>query len=174
MDFRNWGSTAEERALAYPCDSEVSPHDDDYFRAVDVAAPPERVFRWLCQLRAAPYSYDWIDNFGRRSPPELTPGLEELAVGQTVMTIFTLRSFERDRHLTLKHVGGMFGEVAVSYMVWPRPGGARLLAKLRVRHARGLAGLVLTPLLAPGDWIMMRKQLLTLKALAERSGAAWK
>lgn len=170
MDFRNWGSTPEERAFAYPCDSEVQPFDDDYFRAVDVAAPPERVFRWLCQLRAAPYSYDWIDNFGRRSPPRLIPGLDRLEAGQTVMTIFTLRSFEVNRHLTVKHEGRLFGAVAVSYVVSPRAGGSRLVAKLRVRHRPGLAGRVLRPLLAPGDWFMMRKQLLTLKSLAEAGG----
>ena len=63
-------------------------------------APAEVVYRWLCQLRVAPYSYDWIDNRGRRSPRELTPGLEQLAEGQTVM-IFRLVSFAWGRHLTL-------------------------------------------------------------------------
>ena len=50
------------------------------------------------------FSYDWIDNFGRQSPRELVPGLERLAVGQRVMSIFRLVEFERDVHLTLATV----------------------------------------------------------------------
>jgi hypothetical protein len=40
------------------------------------------------------------DNLGRRSPRELTPGLDQLQVGQRIMTIFHLASFEPDRHLS--------------------------------------------------------------------------
>lgn len=170
---RSWGSTAEERELELPCDRYVSEPVDAYWRAIDVDAPPAVLFRWLCQLRVAPYSYDLLDNRGRRSPRELTPGLDELEAGQRVMTIFELVEFERDRHLTLLLRGRRsFGELAVSYVV--RPAGerrTRLLVKLvldsyppwpaRAAFATGAA-----PWL---ELVMMRKQLLTLKQLAESS-----
>ena len=77
-----WGATAAERSAPFPCDRHVSGTSDALFRAVDVDAPAPRAFRWLCQLRVAPYSYDCIDNGGRPSPRTLTPGLEQLVVGQ--------------------------------------------------------------------------------------------
>ena len=76
-----WGSTADERAASYPCDGLVADPDGVLFRAVDVAAPSALVFRWLCQLRVAPYSYDWIDNLGRCSPRRLIAGGLERSAG---------------------------------------------------------------------------------------------
>lgn len=169
-----WGSTAAERALAFPCDRHLPDADGAYFRAVPVDAPVAVAFRWLCQLRVAPYSYDWIDNLGRRSPRRLTPGLEDLAVGQTFMTMFELVEFERDRHLTLhsRRFRRAFGDVAVTYMLLPLGDErCRLVAKLLVRHTGGRAVAFLRAALLPwGDVVMMRRQLLNLKELAE--GAA--
>lgn len=136
-------------------------------------ASPEIVFRWLCQLRVAPYSYDWIDNRGRASPPALTPGLDDLAVGQSVMEIFRLESFETPVHLTLSTPAGgrgegLFGPIRVTY--WARPESdarVRLLVKLRLGPAHGVFSRVARTLLAWGDLVMMRRQLLNLKALAE-------
>lgn len=144
-------------------------------RAADVAAPPAVVFRWLCQLRAAPYSYDWIDNLGRRSPRHLVPGLERLEVGQRFMTIFDLASFEPDRHITLllrPAARRVFGDLAMSYVVASAgPGGARLLARVAAscpgRLARGRLAL-----LARGDLVMMRRQLRTLAGLAAAQAAS--
>ncbi len=92
-----WGTEEAERRLPFPCDHYVELADAAYFRGITVHAAPAVLFRWLCQLRMAPYSYDWIDNAGRRSPPTLTPGMENLAIGQSVMRIFTLVEFARDR-----------------------------------------------------------------------------
>src|SRR5262245_41782307 len=95
-----WRSTPDERRMPFPCDRHVSGPEAAYFRAVDVQAPAAIVFRWLCQLRVAPYSYDCIDNLGRRSPRRLTPGLDRLTVGQRFMTGFELVDFEYARPLT--------------------------------------------------------------------------
>jgi hypothetical protein len=133
-------------------------------RAIDIEAPPATVFRGLCQLRAAPYSYDLIDNFGRRSPQQLTPGLEELRVGQRFMTIFDLVEFEPDRQITLvvrERARRAFGSAAVTYAVSPREGGrgTRLLVRIASKRA--------SRLLPALDLLMMRRQLLNLKGLAE-------
>src|SRR5256885_15092151 len=94
-----WGVRAEETEQALPCDRYLTDADDAYWRAIDVRAPVADVYRWLCQLRIAPYSYDWIDNFGRSSPRELVPGLDEIAAGQRVMTIFRVAEQRRDSHI---------------------------------------------------------------------------
>jgi hypothetical protein len=164
-----WGSTPEERADVYPCDALVERPDIVVFRAVDVAAPAATTFRWLCQLRVAPYSYDWIDNLGKRSPRELTPGLEELEVGQQVATIFRLASFEPDRSMTIDSTTVLFGRVAITYRVLPvAPDGCRLVAKVLCATPRNPLGAVMQWILPAGDLVMMRRQLLTLRDLAER------
>jgi hypothetical protein len=166
---RVWGTSAEERAAPFPCDPLLTDWSDAYFRGVDVRAEPPVVFRWLCQLRVAPYSYDWIDNLGRRSPRQLTPRIEELAVGQPFLRIFDLVSFEVDRHVTLRlREPGLFPPLVVSYVVVASPPhGSRLLVKLVVRLRPGLRDRLAAALLPWLDWFMMRRQLLNQKALAE-------
>jgi hypothetical protein len=129
----DWGSTAAERSESYPCEEFVPGAGLEVFRAIDIAAPVAVVYRWLCQLRAAPYSYDLLDNLGRRSPRELTPGLENLEIGQRIMTIFHLASFELDRHMTIVCDGigkKLLGSVSSTYRVVPAGDGSRLVLKL--------------------------------------------
>lgn len=174
-----WGTTPEERLLAFPCDLILDQPDDSLYRGVTINASEATVFRWLCQMRAAPYSYDWIDNGGRQSPRELTAGLENLVSGQDVMRIFKLTAFEKDRHLTLRLKGKSsasraFGGLAVSYLLVPQPEArstprCRLLVKLVVKHPPGLYGRLMRTVLPWGDLIMMRRQLLNLKRLAEHT-----
>jgi hypothetical protein len=164
-----WGSTAAERSEAFPCDRLLPDPDCAMFRAVDVEAPVETTFRWLCQLRAAPYSYDLIDNLGRRSPQELTPGLEQLAAGQRFQTIFQLVEFEPGRSLTMVSSGRVFGRVACTYRAMPvGEGRSRIVVKILAGYARGLHRPLMQLVLPPGDLVMMRRQLLNLKRLAER------
>ena len=171
-----WGSTADERAASYPCEEFVPEADLAVYRAIDIAAPVPVVFRWLCQLRVAPYSYDLLDNLGRRSPRELTPGVDMLEAGQRIMSIFHLASFEPDRHITIVCDGigkRLLGDVSSTYTVAPAESGSRLVLKLVCNPPGGRL------LAAPYRWVMpwfdlfmMRKQFLNLKRLAEKTALA--
>ena len=173
----NWGTEEQERQFAFPCDSLIYNPDDELYRGVTIDAPAEIVFRWLCQMRVAPYSYDWIDNFGRSSPRQLTPGVENLTVGQTVMTIFDLVDFEIGHHVTIRikphsTASRIFGDAVASYLIVPSDDTTcRLLAKLVGRYPRGVMGMLMGAFLPLGDLIMMRRQLLNFKQLAERQFA---
>jgi hypothetical protein len=131
------------------------------------------MFLWLCQLRRAPYSYDVVDNFARRSPRTPDLALQQLHRGQTFMTIFTLVDFERERSLTLRMKAGWptraFGALVVVYRLDPLPGGGTQVGvTLWMPRIGRLLGGLRRYVLAWGDLPMMRRQLQTLSTLASR------
>jgi hypothetical protein len=105
----------------------------------------------------------------------LTPGLDRLEIGRDLMTIFTLVEFRRDEHLTMQIKRGtgafhIFGDIAGTYLIVPRTAGScRLVVKLLARYPRGPLGRMMSVFLPWGDLVMMRRQLLNLKSLAEQS-----
>jgi hypothetical protein len=168
-----WGATADERAAAYPCDALLPAPQHEFFRAVDVDAPPATTYRWLQQLRIAPYSYDWADNFLLPSPPRLTPRAARIAVGQRMMHVFSIVAFEPGRTLTLgprsRVAAALLGTLYGTYVVTPRANGSRLFVKVGATYPRSPLGRVLGGIMPWIDYVMMRKQLERLKRYAERT-----
>ncbi|WP_107656295.1 hypothetical protein [Nocardia suismassiliense] len=156
-----WGATDAEREHPLPCDA-LQPAGVQADRAISIDAPHGLVYAWLCQLRVAPYSYDLLDRWGRPSPRHRDPQLTELEEGQRFMGQFDLVSFTLSQHITL-----VSGKIAVTYAVRPEGDGTRLVVRVRMGGPR-----IIGRLLAFGDLIMMRKQLLTLKELAEAEDRA--
>lgn len=161
-----WGVTDEEVAARYPCDEVVPAPAIQLWRGVTVDTPPADVWPWLCQLRLAPYSYDWLDNLGRRSPRDLrglpapSPGEPFSRIGGA-LGVGRVISVVPEEHLT----AGIMGAV-MSYVLRPQGGSTRLLLKIVMARSRWY-----TPVVAVGDWPMARRQLKNLKALAEGQGA---
>lgn len=167
---RNWGVEAEERGLDFPCDEVLRDANDVLYYGITVNASPAVLFRWLCQMRVGGYSYDLISHFWHRSPRELTPGMERLEVGQAVMTITDIVGFERDRHLTLRlrKPGIYYPPSAVYYLIVPLDGArCRLIVKCSLKFRPGLRDIVCRTVGPSLTWIMMRRQLLNFKRLAE-------
>lgn len=174
MRFRDraqyWNTTPAERAASYRCEAYARSSYRTYLRAVDVAAPAGITFRWICQLTVAPYSYDWLDNGGRTSPRTLTPGADEIGTGQRFL-IARVTEFEPGVSMTgvsTPRPTAIFGPIALTYQATPTgPDASRLLAAMTVSASTPLAR-ARRELLGWGDLLMMRKQLLTLKELAEQ------
>lgn len=161
-----WGVTDAETRRRYGCDEYVTEPTLHAWRGVTVDADATTVWARLRQVRLAPYSYDLIDNLGRRSPRELRDVAEPVPGDP-----FT-RAFARDqgrvvavdpgRELTARIMGAH-----MSYAVLPQEDGTRLLLKVVARTSAWLS-----PALSLGDLVMARKQLLTFKDLAERDARA--
>ncbi len=157
-----WGVTEADTRRRFGCDEFVAKPTLQAWRGVTVQADPATVWARVRQVRIAPYSYDLVDNLGRRSPRELSQ-VAEPQPGDP----FT-RAFGRDqgrvvavdpgRELTARIMGAH-----MSYAVVPDDAGTRLLLKVVTRTGR-----LLSPAISVGDLVMARKQLLTLKELAEK------
>ena len=70
MIFQYWGATEEEIQSSVIGDDLCSDATLIATRSITIAATPEKVFPWIRQMgfgRAGWYSYDWLDNLGRKS-----------------------------------------------------------------------------------------------------------
>ena len=138
-----WGATPAERAASLPCD-ELTPGSVRLDRAISIDAPVSIVFAWLCQLRVAPYSYDLLDNTGRRGPRTRSAELTDLAVGQPFVRIFgltyvfELAAFKTDEHITLQpRAGSLMSRFASGEQHLLRAPGRRRHPATRARAVQG-------------------------------------
>ena len=166
--LRLTNATASDVARRSPADDLMPDPAERWVRCIDIEAPPAHVYRWLCQLTVAPYSIDAIDNLGRRSPRALTPGADQLAVGQHFL-IFAITSFTPGASIagrSRSEFRRRYGDIAVAYQALPREGGYLTRLQAIACLARSIGPLRRTAL-AAGDKLMAGRQLTNIKQLAE-------
>ena len=157
-----WGVTDAEVARSFPCDEWGTTSTLTAWRGITVNAPAEQLWPWVKQVRLAPYSYDWLDNLGRRSPQTLVD-LPEPRAGDPFTraggrSIGRVLSVDAPNQLT-----GRIAGTVISYVLEPTDEtNTRLIMKIVANMPRSLA-----PLLSVGDLVMARRQLLNWKRLAE-------
>jgi hypothetical protein len=157
-----WGVSDAETELKFACDDFVEAPVLRAWRGVSVSAPTGAVWPWVAQVRLAPYSYDWVDNGGHRSPRRLL-GLPEPVVGEPFTasagrTLGRIVQVDPGRSLTGRIMGAY-----MTYLLEPRtPDSTRLLLKVVM-----VTNPVLAQALCLGDLVMARRQLLNIKHQAE-------
>ncbi len=194
--IQTWGTSDDERSARFPIDDFVGLEGHAVWRGIDIARPAEAIWPWLGQLRLAPYSYDWLDNGFHASPRHLLPDLPPIAVGDPFMVwprvvhlvpaeslTFLCRSYrDLDKRygghnwfanlaqkpgyvgFNLDWVGGSYRLIRISAV------HTRALVKLRWKCRDNILSGLSRRVFEIADFVMMRRQLLNIKGLAESYG----
>jgi hypothetical protein len=166
---RRWGATDAELTCSMPGD-EIIPDADATTRAIDVGVPPEHLWPWLIQLgygRAGWYSYDWIDNDGRRSAESVIPEYQSLQPGDQIAMIPGMGPHVRAVDPPRMILAG--DEVGGTWCLQLHEGGSgtRLVSRWRMPRASSLPARCWLLIADPGAFIMERKMLLGIRRRAE-------
>jgi hypothetical protein len=172
MSFGHWGATNAE-ILGPVVGDELCPDAGvSATRCITVSAPPADVFPWIRQMgfgKAGWYSYDWIDNLGRRSATTINPEWQEVHSGSTVPggpIDFEATIVEAPRSFVLRVVPKGFMNTrlcfTLAYELRDDPAGCRIVTRMRARIRVPGGHIIERFILAPGDGIMLRKQFKTI------------
>ncbi len=169
----HWGATEEEVNRSMPGDSLVSDASLNTTRAITIRARPEQIWPWLVQMgpgRGGWYSYDVLDNGGRSSAQRIVPEWQvalkpgdSLGIGSGPK--FYVMQVEANRYLVLGP------KISWAIALYPQTDSTtRLVERLRSHYYwNSFHGAMFAVCLDIGDFIMMRKMLLTLKERVERN-----
>jgi hypothetical protein len=129
---------------------------------------------WLKQLRIAPYSYDFIDNRGRKSPDYIIENLPPLKVNTHYLLAFHLLEFEENSFIVCRfcepinlpvnlYMKGLFFE----YRIVNQGTQSRLWCKIKGYINKDISSKGFFYTFSFINKVMMAKQLKNIKTLSE-------
>jgi hypothetical protein len=175
--LRRVRASKAERLCPLPGDDRIPQPAGSQTHAITVRCSPSGVWPWLAQMgagRAGWYSYDFLDNGGRKSADRLLPEFQNVSVGTlfpglpgAVDGFFVLDS-ERGHFLVLGANAQDKQQTATWSFVLQENGAGqtRLITRARVNAGYGFHGLPLG-IVKLIHCIMQRKQLLEIARRAE-------
>ena len=171
-----WGATDAEVGGQMPGDEIVPRTSFDATRAITISAPPRAVWPWIVQLgfgRAGFYSYDVFDNAGRPSATRILAEFQDPQVGDWVPMASKVNETTAFRVKALEPNEWLLWEKPNSTWAWKlvplASGRTRLVTRLKQYSdwRQPATALFTVVLFEFGDFPMMRKLLLGVKARAE-------
>ena len=179
MIFQYWGATPEEIQSPVVGDDLCSAATLIATRSITISAPPQEVFPWIRQMgfgRAGWYSYDWLDNLGRKSATTIHDEWQSVEAGDKVPSgpiSFTAAIVETPRHFVLEikslRKNSPKLHFTLAYELRDDPHGTRLVNRMRSHANFPLGSFFEKLVLGPGDGFMLRRQLLTISKNASRT-----
>ena len=178
MIFQHWGSTNAEIDSAVVGDDLCPNAHVSATRSITLAAPPDEVFPWIRQMgfgRAGWYSYDWIDNLGRKSATSIHDEWQQVRSGDLIPAgpiSFVAAIVEPPRAFVLQITSGNpvrpWLQFTLAYELRAVGDSTRLITRMRSHISVPGGSLFERLVLAPGDGLMVRRQLLNLASRINR------
>ena len=176
VTLRNWGATPEEVSAWMPGDDLCPEARFVETRCIDLQSCPAAVFPWLVQMgfgRAGWYSYDLLDNLGRRSSQHIVDKWQRMQAGDTVpggpisFTAVVVNA-PHEFVIALDAKGRLTRRIGftLSYVLRPTGHGTRLVTRARIKVDLPFGRVLERLILGPGDGLMVRKQ---LRGIARRT-----
>ena len=146
-----------------PGDENYSSKDWIMDEEISINASTDKIWPWLVQMgngRAGWYSYDWLDNLGKKSFDYVDENLQNIEIGQKI-SIFTVANFKENEFLTLDYSENC----NMTWFLKPQNEKTILITRLRVKGPKWL----LKYTLGPGHLLMQLKQFKELKKRIEKN-----
>jgi len=173
-----YGATDEETAASLTGDELVHNPRVIYTRAVSINALPEQIYPWIVQLGAdkgGMYSYTWLESLiqcPQTNADRIHEEWQNLKVGDKVLMCpndmppgFEVALIEPNRTIVMGHQeNGIWSDVWQFVLIPQNDGTTRLV--LRSRDAK--EGW-LWDVIRPGEFIMVRRMMLTIKERAQQT-----
>jgi hypothetical protein len=191
-----WGATDEDVRQVYPGAELIPGGIRGATNAITIEAPVTKVWPWLVQMgvdRAGWYSWDRLDNFGRRSAESIHPEWQQISLGDHLTSKpdgsewWEVAALEPERFLALRASVDLrmrpfdprgprpkfYSDSTWAWLLEELPGRRTRLVEsgywaLRPRWLQPIISFVF---LEPSHWIMQTRQFANLKRLAERDAA---
>lgn len=172
----SWGATDDEIAASFSGDELVPSPRLFYTRAVTINATPEEIYPWIVQLGAdkgGMYSYTWLEGLiqcPQTNADRIHEEWQGLKVGDKVLMCkndmppgYEVAKIEPNRAIVMGHqTNGTWSDVWQFNLVPQADGTTRFV----VRSRNSLDGWFWDAI-RPGEFIMMRRMMLTIKERAE-------
>lgn len=169
-----WGATSEEVRRAMPGDDIVEAPSFDATRSVTIKASPSDIYPWIAQMglnRAGWYSYDLLDNLGRKSVEEILPAFQNAQVGTLIPMSpdnnygMWIKDFERNKWMLW---WDKKGDATWVWGIYPAgKSHSRLVTRVRLEYKWVSYEIFFNILIEFFDILMMRKCMRGIKRRAE-------
>ena len=135
-----WGATAEEVNRYMVGDELLDNPEFNTTRAVEINAPPEKVWPWVVQMgykRGGLYNFDQLDNAGIPSADCIIPEYQDLKVGDLILSLLQVARIEPQKSMLWVFLKGASGWENATWswgLYKTKDGNTRLVSRLRQKY----------------------------------------
>lgn len=150
----------------------------ELIRCIEIRAAAPDIYVWLKQFRVAPYSFDFLDHRGRKSPGYIIENLPPLKIKGHFLLAFHIFGFEENTFIAGRFcvpinppVNRYMKEMFIEYRIQEYGANTRLWCKVKGWYNHDIASKGFFTIFSVINKIMTTRQLDRIRKLAEMLAA---